>query len=302
MNATYEMGPQGANEAENEELASIRTPFSEFIRKFRKQKTALAAAVFILLLVVIAVIAYWVAPYKINQYDYNSVLAGPSFKHLFGTDEFGRDIFSRVLCGTRISLSVGLASVTTAAVAGTILGLLGGYYGGILDEIIMRIGDTLFAFPGLILAIAIVAILGPGLYNVVIAVAVFGTPTFARLVRSSTLQLKKSVYVMAAKNLGASDFRILFRYILPGAVPNIIVQYTMSIGTSILTASSLSFLGMGAAAPTPEWGLMLSNGRNYMATAPHVTIFPGLAIFLTVLSFNLLGDGLRDALDPRLSD
>lgn len=302
MNATYEMGPQGANEAENEELASIRTPFSEFIRKFKKQKTALAAAVFILLLVVIAVIAYWVAPYKINQYDYNSVLAGPSFKHLFGTDEFGRDIFSRVLCGTRISLSVGLASVTTAAVVGTILGLLGGYYGGILDEVIMRIGDTLFAFPGLILAIAIVAILGPGLYNVVIAVAVFGTPTFARLVRSSTLQLKKSVYVMAAKNLGASDFRILFRYILPGAVPNIIVQYTMSIGTSILTASSLSFLGMGAAAPTPEWGLMLSNGRNYMATAPHVTIFPGLAIFLTVLSFNLLGDGLRDALDPRLSD
>lgn len=302
MNATYEMGPQGANEAENEELASIRTPFSEFIRKFKKQKTALAAAVFILLLVVIAVIAYWVAPYKINQYDYNSVLAGPSFKHLFGTDEFGRDIFSRVLCGTRISLSVGLASVTTAAVVGTILGLLGGYYGGILDEIIMRLGDTLFAFPGLILAIAIVAILGPGLYNVVIAVAVFGTPTFARLVRSSTLQLKKSVYVMAAKNLGASDLRILFRYILPGAVPNIIVQYTMSIGTSILTASSLSFLGMGAAAPTPEWGLMLSNGRNYMATAPHVTIFPGLAIFLTVLSFNLLGDGLRDALDPRLSD
>lgn len=302
MNATYEMGPQGANEAENEELASIRTPFSEFIRKFKKQKTALAAAVFILLLVVIAVVAYWVAPYKINQYDYNSVLAGPSFKHLFGTDEFGRDIFSRVLCGTRISLSVGLASVTTAAVVGTILGLLGGYYGGILDEIIMRLGDTLFAFPGLILAIAIVAILGPGLYNVVIAVAVFGTPTFARLVRSSTLQLKKSVYVMAAKNLGASDSRILFRYILPGAVPNIIVQYTMSIGTSILTASSLSFLGMGAAAPTPEWGLMLSNGRNYMATAPHVTIFPGLAIFLTVLSFNLLGDGLRDALDPRLSD
>lgn len=296
------MGPQGANGTENEERTDIRTPFSEFVRKFRKQKTALAAAAFILLLVVIAVICYWVVPYKINQYNYKAVLAGPSFQHLFGTDEFGRDIFSRVLCGTRISLSVGLASVTTAAVVGTILGLIGGYYGGIVDGIIMRIGDTLFAFPGLILAIAIVAILGPGLYNVVIAVAIFGTPTFARLVRSSTLQLKKSVYVMAAKNLGASDARILMKYILPGAIPNIIVQYTMSIGSSILTASGLSFLGMGAAAPTPEWGLMLSNGRNYMATVPFVTIFPGLAIFLTVLSFNLLGDGLRDALDPRLSD
>lgn len=302
MNATYEIGSQEPNEPETDERTDIRTPFSEFVRKFKKQKTALVAAAFILLLVVIAVIAYWVAPYGINQYDYQNVLKGSSFRHIFGTDEFGRDIFSRILCGTRISLLVGIVSVTTAAVAGTILGLIGGYYGGILDEIIMRIGDTLFAFPGLILAIAIVAILGPGLYNVVIAVAIFGTPTFARLVRSSTLQLKKSVYVMAARNLGASDARILTKYILPGAIPNIIVQYTMSIGTSILTASGLSFLGMGASAPTPEWGLMLSNGRNYMATAPHVTIFPGLAIFLTVLSFNLLGDGLRDALDPRLSD
>ena len=284
------------------EKTDIRTPFHEFIRKFKKQKTALAAGAFILLLAVLAVACYNIAPYQINQYSYQDVLCGPSFRHLLGTDAFGRDIFSRVLCGTRISLSVGLVSVTTAAVVGTFLGLVGGYYGGILDEIIMRIGDTLFAFPGLILAIAIVAILGPGLYNVVIAVAIFGTPTFARLVRSSTLELKRSVYVMAARNLGASDSRILAKYILPGAIPNIIVQYTMSIGTSILTASGLSFLGMGASAPTPEWGLMLSDGRNYMSTAPHVAIFPGLAIFLTVLSFNLLGDGLRDALDPKLSE
>ena len=284
------------------EKTDIRTPFHEFIRKFKKQKTALAAGAFILLLAVLAVVCYNIAPYQINQYSYQDVLCGPSFRHLLGTDAFGRDIFSRVLCGTRISLSVGLVSVTTAAVVGTFLGLVGGYYGGILDEIIMRIGDTLFAFPGLILAIAIVAILGPGLYNVVIAVAIFGTPTFARLVRSSTLELKRSVYVMAARNLGASDSRILAKYILPGAIPNIIVQYTMSIGTSILTASGLSFLGMGASAPTPEWGLMLSDGRNYMSTAPHVAIFPGLAIFLTVLSFNLLGDGLRDALDPKLSE
>ena len=166
----------------------------------------------------------------------------------------------------------------------------------------MRICDVLFAFPGLILAIAIVAILGSGLGNVVIAVAVFSTPTFARLVRSATLSLKGSVFVQAAKSLGASDARILFQHILPGAIPNIIVQYTMSIGNSILTASGLSFLGMGAQPPTPEWGLLLSNGRNYMMSNWHITFFPGLAIFLTVLSFNLLGDGLRDALDPKLSE
>ena len=166
----------------------------------------------------------------------------------------------------------------------------------------MRICDVLFAFPGLILAIAIVAILGSGMANVVIAVAVFSTPTFARLVRSKTLTLKNSVFVLAARNIGVSDARILFHHILPGAIPDIIVQYSMSFGSSILTASSLSFLGMGAQPPTPEWGLLLSNGRNYMTSAMYVTIFPGLAIFLTVLSFNLLGDGLRDALDPKLSD
>lgn len=282
--------------------SDFSTPFSEFIRKFKKQKTALVAGIFILFLCMLAVISYKIAPYGINEYDYSAILQSPSVNHWFGTDEFGRDIFSRIICGTRISLLVGIISVSTAAIIGTLLGLIGGYYGGLLDSAIMRICDTLLAFPGLILAIGIVAILGPGLYNVVIAVAIFGIPNFSRLVRSTTLQLKNSVHVQAAKSLGASDARILFRYILPGAIPNIIVQYTMSIGTSILTASSLSFLGMGASPPTPEWGLLLSNGRSYMQTALHVTIFPGIAIFLTVLSFNLLGDGLRDALDPKLSE
>lgn len=284
------------------ESNDIKTPFKEFIRKFKKQKTAMVALGFICVLAIIAIISYQVVPYGINEYDYNSIMQGPSGKHLFGTDEFGRDLFSRVLCGTRISLSVGLLSVTVGAVLGTILGLVGGYYGGFLDSAIMRVCDVLFAFPGIILAIAIVAILGSGLYNVVIAVAVFSTPTFARLVRSTTLTLKGSVFVQAARNIGTSDARILFRHILPGAIPNIIVQYTMSIGNSILTASSLSFLGMGAQPPTPEWGLLLSNGRNYMMSSWHITFFPGLAIFLTVLSFNLLGDGLRDALDPKLSE
>ena len=287
-------------QTENQER--IKTPFSEMVRKFKKQKNAVVALCFIIFLIFLAFFGSKIVPYGINEYDYNAILQGPSMKHLFGTDEFGRDLFSRIICGTRISLAVGFGAVTVGAVCGTILGLLAGYYGGWMDSIIMRICDVLFAFPGLILAIAIVAILGSGMTNVVIAVAVFSTPTFARLVRSKTLTLKNSVFVLAARNIGVSDARILFHHILPGAIPDIIVQYSMSFGSSILTASSLSFLGMGAQPPTPEWGLLLSNGRNYMASAMYVTIFPGLAIFLTVLSFNLLGDGLRDALDPKLSD
>ncbi|MFT4005077.1 MAG: ABC transporter permease subunit [Lacrimispora sp.] len=291
-----------AEKNEINEKSEIKTPVSEMVRKFKKQKNAVAALVFVLFLVFLALLGPVLAPYGINEYDYSSVLKGPSAAHFFGTDEFGRDLFSRILNGTRISLSIGLLAVTAGAVCGTILGLLGGYYGGLIDSVIMRICDTLFAFPGIILAIAIVAILGSGLYNVVIAVAVFSTPTFARLVRGRTLALKNTVFVHAARNLGATDARILFQHILPGAVPDIIVQYTMSIGSSILTASSLSFLGMGAQPPTPEWGLLLSNGRTYMMTSVHTTLFPGLAIFLTVLSFNILGDGLRDALDPKLTD
>ncbi len=284
------------------EQNDISTPFSEFVRKFKKQKTAIAALVFILFLVILSFISYSIVPYGINEYDYSSIMQAPSAAHIFGTDEFGRDLFSRILCGTGISLGVGLFSVSIAAVIGSILGLIGGYYGGLIDALIMRVCDALFAFPGIILAIAIVAILGNGMVNVVIAVAVFNIPKFARLVRGNTLATKNSVFVQAAKNIGAGDARILFRHILPSAIPDIIVQYSMSIGSSILTASSLSFLGMGAQPPTPEWGLLLSNGRNYMMSSWHITLFPGLAIFLTVLSFNLLGDGMRDALDPKLTD
>ena len=276
--------------------------FHDFLRKFKKQKTAIAALLVILCLAVIAVVSYQIAPYGINDPDYAAVLQGPSAKHWFGTDEFGRDLFSRILCGTRISLLVGICSVTVGAVSGTILGLIAGYYGGPAESVIMRLCDVLFAFPGIVLAIAVIAILGAGIQNVVIAVAVFSMPTFCRLVRSSVLSTKESVYVQAERSLGASDARILFRHILPAAFPNIIVQYTMSIGSSIITASSLSFLGMGAQPPTPEWGLILSSGRDYLLNAMHLTLFPGLAIFITVLSFNLLGDGLRDALDPKLSD
>ena len=276
--------------------------FKDFLRKFKKQKTAIAALAVIFLLVLIAIFSYQIVPYGINEADYNSILQGPSAAHWFGTDEFGRDLFSRILCGTRISLTVGVLAVTVGAVSGTVLGLIAGYYGGIAESLIMRFCDVLFAFPGIILAIAIIAILGGGMSNVVIAVAVFSMPTFCRLVRSTVLATKESVYVQAERSLGATDGRILFKHILPAALPNIIVQYTMSIGNSIMTASSPSFLGMGAQAPTPEWGLILSTGRNYLVNAIHMTFFPGLAIFITVLCFNLLGDGLRDALDPKLSE
>lgn len=282
------------------EVEDVRSPFKEFLRKFKKQKTSLIAAGFVLLLVILAIIGPYIVPYDVTAEDYSNILKGPSWQHLFGTDTFGRDIFSRVIAGSRISLFVGLSSVTTGAIFGSVLGLISGYYGGAIDSIIMRISDTLFAFPGIILAIGIIAILGPGLANVIIAVAIFSMPMFARIVRSNTLALKNSVYIEAAENIGASDARILFKHLLPGSFSNIIVYYTMTIGNSILTASSLSFLGMGAKPPSPEWGAMLSGGRDYIGLSWHLTFFPGLAIFLTVLAFNMLGDGLRDALDPKL--
>ena len=287
-------------QTENQER--IKTPFSEMVRKFKKQKNAVVALCFIIFLIFLAFFGSKIVPYGINEYDYNAILQGPSMKHLFGTDEFGRDLFSRIVCGTRISLAVGFGAVTVGAVCGTILGLLAGYYGGWMDSIIMRICDVLFAFPGLILAIAIVAILGSGMTNVVIAVAVFSTPTFARLVRSKTLTLKNSVFVLAARNIGVSDARILFHHILPGAIPDIIVQYSMSFGSSILTASSLSFLGMGAQPPTPEWGAMISTARVYAIDQWWYAAFPGLFILITVMGFNLLGDGIRDILDPRAKE
>ena len=278
------------------------TRLDDFVRSFKKQKTAVAAAIVLVILTLIAIFCYQIAPYGINEYDYSAALQGPSAEHWFGTDEFGRDIFSRVLCGTRISLSIGFFTVTIAATVGSVVGLFAGYYGGLIDSIAMRIADFLYAFPGLILAIAIVAILGPGLGNVVIAIIIFCIPTYARLVRSSTLELKNSVYVRAAKCIGASDKRILFKHILPGAIPSVIVQYSLSISGSIMTTASLSFLGMGAMSPTPEWGLMLSNSRTFFYTSWHYAFFPGIAIMITVLCFNLLGDGLRMALDPKLNN
>lgn len=276
------------------------SPLAEFWRKFRKQKIAMIAGAFLILLFLVAILGPTIAPYSMEEPDYDHILALPSMAHWAGTDEFGRDILSRILVGTKISLSVGISSVLFSAFLGTLLGLLSGFYGKWVDTIIMRIADVLLAFPGILLAIGIIAILGPGLGNVVIAVAIFGVPIFARIVRGSTLALKNTVYVEAARSVGAKNKRIIYKHIFPGTFSTIIVYFTMRIGSAILTASSLSFLGLGAQPPTPEWGAMLSSGRNYLNTAPHVALFPGLAIFLTVLAFNLFGDGLRDALDPKI--
>ncbi|ALJ73354.1 Glutathione transport system permease protein GsiD [Burkholderia pseudomallei] len=254
-----------------------------------------------LLLVAVAIVGPHVVPYDPeNYFDYDALNAGPSAAHWFGVDSLGRDIFSRIVAGARISLAAGFFSVALGAAIGTFFGLLAGYYEGWWDRATMRVADVLFAFPGILLAIGVVAILGNGMINVICAVAVFSVPAFARLVRGNTLALKQMTYVEAARSIGASDRTIIMRHILPGTVSSVVVYFTMRIGTSIITAASLSFLGLGAQPPTPEWGAMLNEARADMVNAPHVALFPSIAIFLTVLAFNLLGDGLRDALDPKL--
>jgi glutathione transport system permease protein len=279
----------------------VRTPWTEFWRKFRKQHLAVAAAVFVVFLVGVAVLAPWLAPFDPeNFFDYDALNSPPSHAHWFGVDSLGRDIFSRVLMGARISLAAGVLSVAIGALIGTSLGLMAGYYEGWWDRITMRISDVLFAFPGILLAIGVVAILGNGMINVIAAVSVFSIPAFARLVRGNTLSLKHLTYIEAVRSIGASDWTILVRHILPGTISSIVVYFSMRIGTSIITAASLSFLGLGAQPPTPEWGAMLNAARTDMVNAPHIALFPSLAIFFTVLAFNLLGDGLRDALDPKI--
>ncbi len=280
---------------------AVRTPWREFWRKFKKQKVAVIALVFVAALVIAAILAPHLSPYDAENYaDYDRIDQGPSAVHWFGVDAMGRDIFSRILMGSRISLAAGFLSVAIGCVIGTFFGLLAGYYEGWWDRVTMRVCDVLFAFPGILLALGVVAILGSSMTNVVVAVSVFSVPAFARLVRGNTLVLKQLTYIESARSIGASDWTIMFRHILPGTISSIVVYFTMRVGTSIITAASLSFLGMGAQPPTPEWGAMLNDARADMINAPHVAIFPSLAIFLTVLAFNLLGDGLRDALDPKI--
>jgi peptide/nickel transport system permease protein len=251
-------------------------------------------------LAILALGAPWWSPRDPIRTAAREALKPPGHSHLFGTDQFGRDVASRVIYGARISLTVGLVAVSIAVFLGAPLGLVSGFYGGRLDAVVMRVVDVLLAFPGILLALAIVSVLTPGLTNVMIAVGLAAVPTYARLMRATALSAREYLYVEAARALGGRDLFSLARYILPNVVAPLIVTATLGLGTAILSAAALSFLGLGSQPPAPEWGRMLSEGRDYLREAWWISTFPGLAIMLTVLAMNLLGDGLRDVLDPRL--
>ena len=274
--------------------------FDDIWRQFHKQRLGLIGGGVLCMLLLMALLAPVLAPYDPLAQDLYQRLQPPSTDHWFGTDDFGRDILSRIVYGSRISLRIGLIAISLALTGGTLFGLVAGYRGGMVDMLIMRSMDLMLAFPSILLAIAIVAVIGPGIENAILAVSIVLVPQFARLVRSSVLTVREATYVEAARALGATESRLLFYSILPNCTAPLIVQATLGLGTAILDAAGLSFLGLGAQPPVPEWGAMLSGGRELLFKAPWVMTFPGLAIFIVVLGLNLFGDGLRDALDPKL--
>ncbi|MFI7214326.1 ABC transporter permease [Micromonospora maritima] len=269
------------------------------LEALRRDPLAVGGTVVLLVLVVVGVAGPWLAPSGVNDVDVDEMLRPPSGAHPFGTDELGRDVLSRVLVAARVSLEVGVVSVGIALVAGVTLGLLAGYYRGWLDSVLMRAMDVLFAFPVLLLAVAIVAVLGPGLLTAMVAIGVVYTPIFARITRAGVLSVREQVFVRAAVSIGASDLRIMRRHVLPNIAAPLIVQTSLSLAFAILSEAALSFLGLGIQPPAPAWGRMLFDGRGFVTDAWWLGVFPGAAIFLTVLAFNLVGDALRDVLDPR---
>lgn len=271
----------------------------DFWNRFSRNRLAVVGLGIIVFFVLMAILAPWLAPYGPNIQNLPAQLQGPSWDHWLGTDSYGRDVLSRIIVGSRVSLMVGVLATLVGGIGGVTIGLASGYYSK-LDDVLMRLMDILLAFPSIILAIAIIAILGPSLVNVMIAVGVNSIPLYARLVRSTTLSIKEKEYVEAARAAGSGDGRLLFRHILPNCLSPIIVYSTLRLGTAILSASILSFLGLGIQPPDPEWGAMVNAGRGWLRDAPHIATFPGIAIFLVVMGFNLFGDGLRDVLDPRM--
>ncbi|WP_066194941.1 MULTISPECIES: ABC transporter permease [Gracilibacillus] len=276
-----------------------RRSLKEFYKKLIKNKSALVGGYFIIFLVLVALIGPFLTSMEPDTVDYGAKFVGPSADHWFGTDQHGRDIFTRVIHGVGITMFIGFVATVLGGFVGTIIGVISGYYGGKVDAVIMRLMDILLAFPGILLALALVSIFEPSRTNVIYAIAIFAIPTFSRIVRGSTLANKNLEYVDAMKALGASDLRIIGKHILPNILSPIIVQASLFIASAVLTASGLSFLGMGEQPPSPELGALLSDGRDYMWDAGHIALFPGLVIMLIVLAFNILGDGLRDALDPK---
>ncbi|MDY3282514.1 ABC transporter permease [Dysosmobacter sp.] len=271
--------------------------------RFKKNRLALAGLCVLTALILIAIFADFIVDYDVAITQVMADrLQTPNAQHIFGTDQLGRDIFARIIFGARNSLFVGLLTVVVSLSFGSIIGSVAGYYGGKVDNIIMRVMDVLMAIPSMLLAISVVAALGTGLVNIVIAMSVSQIPRFARIVRSSILSIKGQEYIEAARACGTSDARIIFKHIIPNAIGPIIVQSTLTMGTMILTVSSLSFVGLGIQPPSPEWGSMLAEGKDQMRYFPHLVVIPGLALITAVLSLNLMGDGLRDALDPRLKN
>lgn len=288
------------NENVEEELDQSAGPWIEAWNGFKKSKVAVVGAFIVIFFILLAIFGPIIAPEGINEQELSDRLHPPSSEYWFGTDDLGRDIFSRVIHGARISLWVGFFSVIGSVVVGSLLGIIAGYYGRWVDMIISRVFDIMLAFPSILLAIAVVSVLGPSLQNALIAIAIINVPNFGRLIRSKVLSIKEDEYITAAKGIGMKDARILFSHILPNSMAPVMVQGTLAIATAILEAAALGFLGLGAQAPDPEWGKMLADSKDYLQSAPWTMIFPGLAIMLTVLGFNLMGDGLRDAMDPRM--
>lgn len=279
-----------------------RSQWREVWRMLKKNKMALLGLGILVILVLLALFADVIADYDtvVIKQNLANRLKGPSAEHWLGTDEFGRDIFARLIHGARVSLKVGIIAVGISIILGGILGALAGFYGGRIDNIIMRIMDVFLAVPSILLAIAIVSALGPSIINLMVAISISSVPRYARIVRASVLSIRDQEFVEAARAIGANNARIIFRHIIPNSLAPVIVQGTLGVASAILSTAGLSFIGLGIQPPAPEWGSMLSGGRQYLRYAWWVTTFPGVAIMITILSLNLLGDGLRDALDPRL--
>lgn len=289
--------------------APTRTLWGDAWKRLRRNKLAMGGLIWIILMVVITLSADLWVPQVLGsptQSDSSNMAAvsrlAPSLEHPFGTDTLGRDVLSRVIYGARISLSVGLLATAISTIIGLFMGAMAAYYGGIWDTIIMRLADVFLAFPYILFVITLLAVIGPGIQNVFVAIGVLGWPSIARVFRSAILTVKENDYVDAARAMGASDFRIVARHIFPNSVATIVVYATMNIGGAILTEAALSFLGMGVVPPDPSWGIMIQDGQVYLASQPWLMIMPGIAILTTVLSFTLLGDGLRDALDVKMKD
>ncbi len=275
---------------------------SKFWDRLRRNRMAMAGLALVLGLFAVAVFAHWLAPYDPLQINLKEVLSPPSAAHLLGTDTLGRDVLSRVIYGARISLLVGFVAVGLATLIGVLVGALAGYYGGVVDAVLMRLVDLMLCFPTLFLILAVIAVLGPSIWNIMVVIGVTGWMGVARLVRAEFLSLREREFVVAARALGASDARLIWRHLLPNALTPVMVSATLGVAGAILTESALSFLGLGVQAPTPSWGNILTMGKDNLEIAWWLSVFPGLAILVTVMSYNLLGEGIREAIDPRLRD